>query len=83
VTGLSQREQDPVLGVEPVSVDLLSPDQVRERLSHIRDVPMEATATDLLDSVQLGDQRSINRKSAASRQFSRRPGHHLNHRKQQ
>lgn len=38
VIGLSRREQDPIPGVEPISVDLMDPSQVRERLGHVRDV---------------------------------------------
>jgi nucleoside-diphosphate-sugar epimerase len=38
VIGLSRREQDAVSGVQPVSVDLMDLDQVRDRLSAIRGV---------------------------------------------
>ncbi len=38
VIGLSRRAEHPIAGVEALSVDLLDPNQVRERLAGVRDV---------------------------------------------
>jgi nucleoside-diphosphate-sugar epimerase len=38
IIGLSRREQAPIPDVEAVSVDLMNPEQVRERLGGVRDV---------------------------------------------